>query len=157
MKHASPRQALLTAVSMEQDAIRLYTRASMVMEGDGAACAERLCRDERSHLRDFTALLRDLGGPGESEADDLLAEAEGERQLFPGGLTEAARGGALTSCRELMLAAMEAEKKSVDFYLSAAEEPELDEGTREVFRVIAAQEEGHLWEWKERFENGKRL
>ena len=131
-------EALYIACEMEKRAIRLYERALMVFEG--SACQEAISailQDERSHLKQFSAL--GAQAPGFERGQMLAAQAADV--LFSGGLVEAQRKGAFASPEALFTYAANEEAGAIRRYGQFAEQLTGEAGR--AFAAIAQEEKGH--------------
>ncbi len=139
----SEQEALFLACEMERRAIRVYERGMMLSHDPAIQLLlQRLHNDEKKHLANFSRL-----GKCSSEITDqeqqLLLKSYAAQVLFPGGLMQAQREGALSSLHSLLAFARDSEETAVRCYgefASSCEKPE----ARDMFLTIAQEEKGHL-------------
>ncbi len=136
----SAQEALFIAMEMERRAINLYERAQLLSPApDVAKALAVILRDERRHLKQFTALA---GGEDAGTEQALLLSAQAAGILHPGGLIGAAREEAFADAHSLIAYAAREESTAVSRYRAFAEA--CADKARETFLMIAQEEEHHL-------------
>lgn len=144
------QQALCIAVEMERRAIRIYERALMITEDELVrASIEDILKDEREHLRRFSA-MKDAC-PMDAAEERMLIQAMAAEMLFPGGVMEMERSQGLKTIKGLYTFAAESEQDAVEKYAAFAGKCG-NERVQEAFLAIAREEAGHLVELKEKLE-----
>lgn len=136
------QEALYLACEMERRAVRLYERGMLLCQDSPLKqLLAHFCAEEKEHLAKFSM----LGKPLESAVaeEQLLLSAYAAQILFPGGLMEAHRAGALDSISSLLQFAMESEEKAVGCYRIFSSSCQ-DQKAKDMFLAIAQQEQGHL-------------
>ncbi len=147
MRVRNTQEAVYIACKMEQAAVQLYERALEMLTSQGRekealfAHLTFMMRDEQHHLRQFSALFTGLDDVTERL---LLLAAESECILFKGGLMGAARGGMLKDVPSMLRFAAESEETAAETYRDFAEDCE-DAGAAEMLRMIAEEEDKHLF------------
>ncbi len=134
-------QALCVAVEMEKRAIRMYERALMIAPEDVKVGIREILADEQEHLCRFQAMRTCY--PMDAGEEKLLISSLAADVLFPGGVMEMNREGALSALEELFRYAAESEERAVETYADFANRCE-DESVRQAFMAIVAEESGHL-------------
>jgi len=144
-------QGLWIALEMERRGLNLYNRAQkIVVDPSLLRVLYELEQDEKKHYRDFSKMAEafDFNMMTKEEGELLLAQAS--TFFFPGGLMQAAMGGALTSALALLNEAITAEKDSIAFYTRLLE---LSDGpAKPILQAIIDEEEEHLETLTERRE-----
>ncbi|MDD5317274.1 MAG: ferritin family protein [Candidatus ainarchaeum sp.] len=124
------------AISLEKRGMEYYaSNARNAGSTEGATLFRFLEGEERKHLKSLQELALARGGESAGWADALAASAPGLFRL------ERGRGGGARA--DILGAAMETEKASIEFYSKFAERIEAPEGKR-FFRALAGFEETHL-------------
>ena len=146
MQIQSTQEALYIACEMERGAVQLYERAIRMMEELGRS-TESLCvilramlADERRHLREFQVMYTGLDMEVEQR---LMLSAIAHGVLFEGGLMGAVRSGMLSSIRDMLRYAENAEVEAVKTYRLFASQAE-DMETRKMLLSIADEESTHI-------------
>ena len=146
MQVKTAQEALFIACEMEKNAIQLYRRALMLMEGQGRA-GEPLhgylrgaLADEENHLLQFCALYTGLD---ESTERLLTLSAVASELLFKGGLMAVVREGGLADIASLLRLACDSERMAATAYADFAAQCD-DEGARVALEHIASEERRHL-------------
>ena len=139
----SEQEALYLACEMERRAIRVYERGLMLSQDPAlSALLQKLISDERMHLAKFSRM-----GKTALEATDqeqqILLKSFAAQILFPGGLMQAQREGALSNMEGLLAFARESEEMAVSCYLEFSESCQNIEA-KEAFISIAKEEKAHL-------------
>lgn len=139
----SEQEALYLACEMERRAIRVYERGVMISHDPAIkALLQKLYDDEKAHLMKFSKM-----GNCSVEITDreqqLLLKSYAAQVLFPGGLMQAKREGALSSLQSLLAFSRDSEETAVRTYKEFASSC-LQAEAREMFLGIAHEEEGHL-------------
>ena len=137
------QEALFLACEMERRAVRVYERGLTICQDPAIkALLARLHDDERMHLAKFAR----MGGCSPEATDQerqLLLKSYAAQVLFPGGLMQAQREGALLSLPSLLKFARDSEETAVRCYGEFASSCEKKEA-RDMFLTIASEEQGHL-------------
>lgn len=145
------QQALCIAVEMERRAIRIYERALMITEDPLVReSIEDILKDEREHLRQFSAMKEAC--PADAQEERMLMQAMAAEMLFPGGVMEMERSKALSTMRGLYNFAAESEQEAMEKYAAFANQCESDK-VRDAFMAIAREEAGHLAELKAKLDS----
>ena len=146
MQVQNAQEALYIACEMEKNAIQLYRRALMLVEGQGRQ-GEPLhdylrgaLADEENHLLQFGALYEGLDADVERAL--TLSAAAGEL-LFKGGLMAVVREGGLADVPSLLRLARDSEAKAVAAYTAFAAQCEAADA-RAALEAIAGEERKHL-------------
>ena len=137
------QEALFLACEMERRAIRVYERGLIVCQAPAIkALLQRFHDDEVVHLAKFSRM-----GNCSMEATDqerqMLLKSYAAQILFPGGLMQVQREGALGSQKSLLAFARDSEETAVRSYRefsSSCDRPE----ARDMFLAIAGEEQMHL-------------
>ena len=148
----SEQEALFLACEMERRAIRVYERGMMLSHDPAIKLLfQRLHGDEKKHLASFSRM-----GSGSLEITDqeqqLLLKSYAAQVLFPGGLMQAQREGALSSLHSLLAFARDNEETAVRCYEEFASSCERVEA-RDMFLAIAREEQNHLDALEEQLKN----
>ena len=136
-------QGLWIALEMERRGLSLYNRAQrIVLDPSLLRILYELEQDEKKHYRDFSKMADayDFDAMTKEEGELLLAQAS--TFFFPGGLMQAAMGGALSSALALLNEAIAAERDSITFYTRLLELS--DDAARSVLQTIIDEERKHL-------------
>jgi len=142
-------QGLWIALEMERRGLSLYNRAQRVVSDPSLLrVLYELERDEKKHYQQFSKMAAsyDFSSMTKDEGELLLAQAA--TFFFPGGLMQAAMGGALESALSLLNEAITAEQDSIAFYTRLMEHS--GEESRPVLQSIIEDEQEHLMELTER-------
>ena len=142
-------QGLWIALEMERRGLSLYNRAQRVVSDPTLLrVLYELEQDEKKHYQQFSkmAVPFDFASMTKEEGELLLGQAA--TFFFPGGLMQAAMGGALESALSLLNEAITAEKDSIAFYTRLMEHS--GEASRPILQTIINEEQGHLEELTER-------
>ncbi len=139
----SEQEVLYIACEMERRAIRVYERGLMLCHDPALkAMLSRLHGDETMHLAKFAKM-----GNASIEATDqeqqILLKSYAAQILFPGGLMQAQREGALSSMEALLAFARDSEATAVCCYEEFAQNCERED-VRDAFLAIAREEQAHL-------------
>ena len=139
----SEQEALYLACEMERRAIRVYERGVMISHDPAIkALLQKLHEDEKAHLSQFSKM-----GNCAMEITDreqqLLLKSYAAQVLFPGGLMQAQREGALSSLHALLAFSRDSEETAVRTYREFASSCQQAEA-RDMFLSIAKEEQGHL-------------
>ena len=144
-------QALCIAVEMERRAIRIYERAMMITADERVkASIQDILRDEKEHLRRFSAMKGEAGLDEQEER--MLMQAMAAEMLFPGGVMEMERSKALSTMRGLYAFASESEQDAVEKYGAFAQKC-ANPKVRQTFLAIAKEEASHLTDLREKLES----
>jgi len=144
-------QALCIAVEMERRAIRIYERAMMITADERVkASIQDILKDEREHLRQFSAMKGAAGLDVQEER--MLLQAMAAEMLFPGGVMEMERSKALSTMRGLYTFAAESEQDAVEKYGAFAKKC-ADPNVRQAFLSIAKEEATHLADLREKLDS----
>ena len=136
-------QGLWIALEMEKRGLSLYNRAQRIVSDPSLLrMLYELEQDEKRHYQQFSKMAAgfDFNVMTKDEGELLLAQAS--TFFFPGGLMQAAMGGALSSALSLLNEAITAEKDSIAFYTRLLEHSE--ETSKAVLQTIFDEEQGHL-------------
>ncbi len=137
------QEALFLACEMERRAIRVYERGLVICQDPAIkALLARLHDDEKVHLSKFSR----MGGCSLEATDreqQLLLKSYAAQVLFPGGLMQVHREGALSSLHSLLAFARDSEETAVDCYREFSSSCERAEA-RDMFLAIAGEEQTHL-------------
>ncbi len=139
----SEQEALYIACEMERRAIRVYERGLMLCHDPALlAVLKRLHGDETMHLAKF-AKMGNASMASTDQEQQILLKSYAAQILFPGGLMQAQREGALSNMDALLNFARDSEETAVRCYQEFAASCERDEA-REAFLAIAREEQAHL-------------
>ncbi len=139
----SEQEALFLACEMERRAIRVYERGVMLTHDPAIQLLlQRLHNDEKKHLTNFSR-LGNCSFEINDQEQQLLLKSYAAQVLFPGGLMQAQREGALSSLHSLLVFARDSEATAVHCYKEFASSCENAEA-RDMFLAIAQEEQGHL-------------
>ncbi len=145
----SAQEALFIACEMEKRAIRMYERMLMLFGDSGREqVLKQLLRDEQNHLNCFTNLRGEDALSGE---ETLLLSAQASGILFPGGLTEALRRGAVDTPQQLIAYAAGQEETAIQTYADFAAKTSGE--ASEAFLLIAREESQHLQNLRDMLQN----
>ncbi len=140
---ANEQEALYLACEMERRAIRMYERGQLLAHKPGVkALMQKLQGDEQTHLARFSH-LGDVSVEGGDRERQLLMQSYAAQVLFPGGLMQAQREGALDSLKALLVFARDSEETAVRCYKNFASACERKEAG-DMFLAIAMEEQSHL-------------
>lgn len=139
----SEQEALFLACEMERRAIRVYERGVMISHDPAIkALLQKLHDDEKVHLAKFSKM-----GNCSKEITDreqqLLLKSYAAQVLFPGGLMQAHREGALDSLHSLLEFSKGSEETAVRSYTEFASTCHNTEA-KDMFLAIAQEEQSHL-------------
>ena len=137
------QEALFLACEMERRAVQVYERGVLVCRE--AALKDMLARfwgEEKEHLDRFSQMGKQLEDR-QMDEQQLLLSAYAAQILFPGGLMQAKRAGALDDAASLLIFARDSEATAVKCYESFSASCENPEAQR-MFLAIAKEEQGHL-------------
>jgi len=137
------QEALFLACEMERRAIRVYERGVMISHDPAIkALLQQLHNDEKMHLSKF-ARLGNCALEATDQEQQLLLKSYAAQILFPGGLMQAQREGALSSIHSLLAFSRDSEETAVRCYTVFASTCERVEA-RDMFLAIADEEQNHL-------------
>ncbi len=139
----SEQEALYIACEMERRAIRVYERG-LILCHDPALLAilKRLHGDENMHLAKF-AKMGNASVESSDQEQQILLKSYAAQVLFPGGLMQAHREGALSNIDSLLSFARESEITAVRCYQEFAASCE-SSAAKDAFMAIAMEEQAHL-------------
>jgi rubrerythrin len=148
----SEQEALFLACEMERRAIRVYERGVMISHDPAIkVLLQKLHDDEKAHLTKFSKM-----GNCSNEITDreqqLLLKSYAAQVLFPGGLMQAHREGALDSLHSLLEFSRDSEETAVRSYTEFAASCQTAEA-RNMFLSIAQEEQSHLVALEEQLES----
>jgi rubrerythrin len=139
----SEQEALFLACEMERRAIRVYERGMMISHDPAIkALLQKLHEDEKTHLAKFSK-MGNCSVEISDQEQQLLLKSYAAQVLFPGGLMQAHREGALSSMQSLLLFSRDSEETAVRTY-KEFESSCLKAEARDMFLAIAQEEQGHL-------------
>ena len=146
------QEALFLACEMERRAIRVYERGQLLCQDPAVkALLQRLHDDEKMHLAKF-ARMGSCSMEATDQEQQLLLKSYAAQVLFPGGLMQAHREGALDDLVSLISFARDSEETAVKCYLEFSASCE-KEAAREMFLSIAQEEQGHLYALEEQLKD----
>lgn len=139
----SEQEALLIACEMERRAIRMYERGlAVVKDPDIKMHIDKLHGEEKEHLKRFSR-MGSLSLEMSDLEQQLLLSSYAAQILFPGGLMQAYREGALDSTVSLLRFARDSEETAVRVYREFAAAMK-DAAVQDMFQAIAQEEQTHL-------------
>ncbi len=139
----SEQEALFLACEMERRAVRVYERGVMISHDPAIkALLQKLHDDEKAHLAKFSK-MGNCSVEITDQEQQLLLKSYAAQVLFPGGLMQAQREGALLSMQSLLLFSRDSEETAVRTYKEFASSCQQAEA-RDMFLAIAQEEQGHL-------------
>lgn len=142
-------QGILIALEMERRGMSLYNRAQKIVTDPSLLrILHELEQDERDHYRQFSEMAKEFGADPMAKEEGELLLAQASTFFFPGGLMQAAMGGALNSAPALLNEAIAAEKDAIAFYTRLLELS--GEASRRALEIIIGEEQGHLEQLTER-------
>ena len=142
-------QGLRIALEMERRGISLYNRAQRVVSDPSLLrMLYELEQDEKKHYQLFSKMAASFDFTSMTKEEGELLLAQAATFFFPGGLMQAAMGGALENALSLLNEAITAEKDSIAFYTRLMEHSE--ELSKPCFQMIIGEEQEHLEELTER-------
>ncbi len=137
------QEALFLACEMERRAIRVYERGLMLSYDPAIKeLMQRLYGDEEMHLAKFSR-MGNFSPDVSDQEQQLMLKSYAAQILFPGGLMQAQREGALNNIQSLLAFARDSEETAVRSYTEFAASCDNVEA-REMFLAIAGEEQAHL-------------
>ena len=139
----SEQEALFLACEMERRAVRMYERGLMLCQDPAMmALLQKFRDDEKTHLNRFSQ-MGSAAPESRDQEQQILLKSYAAQILFPGGLMQAQREGALQDIRSLLHFARDSEETAVKSYQEFSASCESAEA-KEAFIAIAAEEKTHL-------------
>lgn len=139
----SEQEALFLACEMERRAIRVYERGVMISHDPAIkTLLQKFHEDEKVHLMKFSK-MGNCSPEINDQEQQLLLKSYAAQVLFPGGLMQAQREGALSSLKSLLAFSRDGEETAVKTYNEFASSCRQADA-RDMFLAIAQEEQGHL-------------
>jgi rubrerythrin len=157
----SDLEGLRIAMEMERRGYEFYRRAARLTKSECIVqMLEELAIEEEGHERDFAKLLEDQCAGRFAEASvcysgetSTYLSAIAADIVFPGGLMEVGRRGGFDNLAAILTTAIDSEKNAILFY-SELRDLTKDEGARQAFGSVIAQEKVHLARLQEQLNAG---
>lgn len=137
------QEALLIACQMERRAIRVYERGLLLARDPAIqGMLQRFLGEEQEHLKRFSR-MGSLPPEALGAEQELLLSSYAAQILFPGGLMQLFREGALENVPAFLEFAGDSEETAERIYREFAASC-ADAAVRETFEAIAQEEHIHL-------------
>jgi len=144
MEDTSVKDAIKTAIQMEEDGYSFYKKAAAQTSDDmGRTIFESLAKDELIHLDTFKKMFAET--IGETEWEDLIHSSKkyADIPIFPKDLKQIEGANPNASELEALRLAMEAENNAIDYYAKIKEGLTQDNVIRIIDEIIE-QEKNHF-------------